>query len=167
MFSKIAEALQFFREHDWRTILIHLSRREAHPLIQFIKYGICGVGSLIIGQSLWLVLSIWLFPALDSDLPKAVRALHSTYNNIIAFFFGNLFAYATNALWVFTPGRHHRILEFFYFTLASTLGLVIGLSVGPLLIQMYGIHTVTAQLSMVFSSVMVNYACRKFFIFKG
>ena len=167
MISKVAEALQFFRENDWRTILVRMNARDTHPLIQFIKYGICGVGSLIIGQGIWLALSIWLFPALDSELPREVRALNSTYNNLIAFFFGNLFAYVTNSLWVFTPGRHHRVLEFFYFTLVSLLGFVIGLSAGPLLIKMYGIHTLLAQLLLIFSSVLVNYVCRKFFVFKG
>lgn len=124
-------------------------------------------GSLIIGQGIWLALSIWVYPALTSDIPKEVRALHSTYNNMISFFFGNLFAYITNSLWVFTPGRHHRVMEFIYFTLISTLGFVIGLSFGPLLIQIYGINTLLAQLMTVFSSVLVNYVCRKFFVFKG
>lgn len=167
MISKIAEALSFFRENDWRTILARLNSRETHPVLQFIKYGICGVGSLIVSQGIWLSLSIWLFPALDDHLPKEVRALHSTYNNMIAFFFGNLFAYVTNSKWVFTPGRHHPVMEFVYFTLISTLGFVIGLSTGPLLIQMYGISTLLAQMLMIVSAVLVNYVCRKFFVFKG
>lgn len=167
MLQTLAATRQFFRDNDWRTILARMNARDTHPLIQFLKYGICGVGSLIIGQGIWLALSIWVYPALTSDIPKEVRALHSTYNNMISFFFGNLFAYVTNSLWVFTPGRHHRVMEFIYFTLISTLGFVIGLSFGPLLIQIYGINTLLAQLMTVFSSVLVNYVCRKFFVFKG
>ena len=167
MLQTLASTRQFFRDNDWRTILARMNARDTHPLIQFMKYGICGVGSLIIGQGIWLALSIWVYPALDSGIPKEVRALHSTYNNMISFFFGNLFAYVTNSLWVFTPGRHHRVMEFIYFTLISTLGFVIGLSFGPLLIQIYGINTLLAQLMTVFSSVLVNYVCRKFFVFKG
>lgn len=161
-----SEICQFFRENDWRTLLTRLNARDTHPLVQFIKYGICGVGSLIVGQTIWFMLSAWVWPALDSDLPKEVRALHSTYNNIIAFFFGNLFAYITNSLWVFTPGRHHRVLEFIYFSLISTLGFVIGLAAGPMLIQIYGIHTLVAQLALVIVSALVNFVCRKFFVFK-
>ena len=167
MLQTLASTRQFFRDNDWRTILARMNARDTHPLIQFMKYGICGVASLIIGQGIWLALSIWVYPALDSGIPKEVRALHSTYNNMISFFFGNLFAYVTNSLWVFTPGRHHRVMEFIYFTLISTLGFVIGLSFGPLLIQIYGINTLLAQLMTVFSSVLVNYVCRKFFVFKG
>ncbi|MFO1482118.1 MAG: GtrA family protein [Verrucomicrobiaceae bacterium] len=144
-----------------------MNARDTHPLIQFIKYGICGVGSLIVGQGIWLALSLWVWPALDNDLPKEVRALNSTYNNVIAFFFGNLFAYVTNTLWVFTPGRHHRVMEFIYFTLISTLGFVIGLAVGPMLIRVYGLNTLVAQMFLVVSSALVNFVCRKFFVFKG
>lgn len=162
----LAETARFLRENDWRTILARMNARDTHPVIQFIKYGICGVGSLIIGQGIWFALSVWVWPALDPDLPKEVRALHSTYNNIIAFFFGNLFAYFTNSLWVFTPGRHHRVMEFIYFTLISTLGFVIGLAAGPMLIQMYGINTLVAQAVLVVVSALVNFVCRKFFVFK-
>ncbi len=167
MIPSLTDTRRFFRENDWRTILARMNARDTHPLIQFMKYGICGVGSLIVSQGIWLALSVWVWPALEPDLPKEVRALHSTYNNVIAFVFGNLFAYITNSLWVFTPGRHHRVLEFFYFTLVSTVAFVIGLAVGPMLIQMYGIHTLLAQLLMIISSVMVNFVCRKFFVFKG
>lgn len=167
MLQTLADTRRFFQDNDWRTIIRRMNARDTHPVIQFMKYGICGVGSLIVGQSIWLALSVWVWPALDPDLPKEVRALHSTYNNVISFFFGNLFAYITNSLWVFTPGRHPRVLEFFYFTLVSTVAFVIGLAVGPMLIRVYGISTLLAQLLLVASSVMVNYICRKFFVFKG
>jgi putative flippase GtrA len=167
MLQTLAETRRFFQENDWRAILTRMKARDTHPAIQFMKYGICGVGSLIVGQGIWLALSLWVWPALDPDLPNEVRALHSTYNNMVAFFFGNLAAYITNSLWVFTPGRHHRVVEFFYFTLVSTVAFVIGLAVGPMLIRMYGISTLLSQLLLVVSSVMVNFVCRKFFVFKG
>ena len=166
--SKISEALLFFRENNWRSILARLNTRDTHPLIQFIKYGICGVGSLSLTTAIFVGLSKWgMYPALDSSLPNEVRALDSTYNNLIAFFFGNIFAYVSNSLWVFTPGRHHRVLEFLYFTAVSTVGFTIGLLAGPLLIKMYGISTLVAQLLLIVSSTMVNFICRKFFVFKG
>ncbi len=57
-------------------------------------------------------------------------------------------------------------MEFIYFSLISTLGFVIGLAVGPMLIQIYGINTLVAQLALVVASAMVNFVCRKFFVFK-
>jgi putative flippase GtrA len=167
--SKIGEAFQFFRENNWRSILVRLNTRDTHPLIQFIKYGICGVGSLALTTAIFYALSRWgMYPALvSSGVTDEVRAVNSTYNNLISFFFGNIFAYVTNSLWVFTPGRHHRVLEFLYFSAVSTVGFSIGLLAGPLLIKMYGISTLSAQLLLIVSSTLVNFLCRKFFVFKG
>jgi putative flippase GtrA len=45
---------------------------------------------------------------------------------------------------------------------------VIGLAVGPMLIQhVWHLDTLLAQFLLVTSSVMVNFVCRKFFVFKG
>ncbi|MFC5455722.1 GtrA family protein [Prosthecobacter fluviatilis] len=169
MMSKIGEALSFFRENDWRAIWARLNIRDTDPLVQFIKYGICGIGSLTITQVIFYSLSRWgMYPALvDSGVTDAVRAVNSIYNNIIAFFFGNIFAYVTNSLWVFTPGRHHRVLEFIYFSTISSIGFGIGLVSGPYLIKWYGISTFVAQLLLIVSSTLVNFICRKFFVFKG
>ncbi|WP_395736726.1 GtrA family protein [Prosthecobacter sp.] len=169
MMSKIGEVLQFVRENSWRSILARLNARDTDPLIQFIKYGICGIGSLTLTTAIFYCISRWgPFPALvSSGVSDEVRALHVTYNNIIAFFFGNIFAYVTNSLWVFTPGRHHRVLEFIYFSTVSSVGFAIGLLAGPPLIRMYGISTLSAQLLLIVSSTLVNFVCRKFFVFKG
>ncbi len=167
MTQTFTQARRFFQENDWRTILARMNARDTHPLIQFMKYGICGVGALIVHQTIWGACSVWLYPAIDSGIPKETRALHSTYNNSVAFLFSNVFAYITNSMWVFTPGKHHRVKEFFYFTLVSTVAFVVGLVAGPLLIHRYGIHTVLAQLLMVVAAVLVNFVCRKFFVFKS
>lgn len=168
MISKIGEALQFIWQNDWRVILARLNTRSTHPAIQFIKYGICGVGSLALTTLIWWALSKWgRYPALEVGMPNELRAVNTTYNNIIAFFFGNIFAYVSNSLWVFTPGRHHRVLEFIYFSAVSSTGFAIGLLTGPLLIKMYGISTFAAQLLLIVSSTLVNFICRKFFVFKG
>lgn len=169
MMSKIGEALQFFQDNDWRSIWRRLNTRDTHPAIQFLKYVICGVGSLVVTSLIYWPLCAWgKFPALESaGLTNEVRALNVTYNKSIAFFFGNIFAYASNSMWVFTPGRHHRVLEFIYFSAVSTAGFVISLLAGPLLIKMYGISTFASFLLEIIASVLVNYICRKFFVFKG
>jgi putative flippase GtrA len=169
MMSKIGEALLFFRENDWRTIRARLNTRDTNPLIQFIKYAICGVGSLALTSLIYWPLCAWgKFPALESaGLSNEVRALNATYNNCIAFFFGNIFAYVTNSMWVFTTGRHHRVLEFIYFSAVSSAGFAASLLSGPLLIKMYGISTFSSFLLQIVASVLVNFVCRKFFVFKG
>ena len=166
MLPPIAPALRFIRENDWPTIWREFNRKDAHPLLQFIKYGLCGGGAFVTHQTVWAVLSSTVYPAIASDIPQDVRALNSTINNCIAFVFSTSVAYVTNVLWVFTRGRHHRMLEIFYFFLISFVSLAGGLAAGPWLIKVYGINTLLAQLSMTVASVLINYVCRKFFIFK-
>lgn len=163
----LTETRRFFQENDWRTILARMNARDTHPLIQFMKYVICGFGAFFFSQIIWLALSLWVWKAIDNSIPQDVRALHSTYNNAIAFFFGNLFAYYTNSKWVFTPGRHGKVVEFVLFTTISSISFVMGLAAGPYLIYRYGISTLLAQLFNQVTSVMVNFICRKFFVFKG
>ncbi len=167
MIPSLAETRQFFQDNDWRTILKRMNERDTHPLIQFMKYGICGVGAVVVSQSIFFALSAWVLPALDPGLDKEVRALNSLINNSIAFFFGNLFAYFTNSKWVFTPGRHGRLAEFLLFTLVSSISFVAGIFAGPYLIYRYGISTWLAQGFMLIISALVNFVCRKFFVFKN
>ncbi|MBE7498587.1 MAG: GtrA family protein [Verrucomicrobiaceae bacterium] len=167
MMQQFADARRFFSENDWRTILARMNARDTHPLIQFIKYGICGVGALVVHQAVWTACSTWLYPAIDSSLPKEVRALNSMYNNSIAVVFSTFFAYVTNVKWVFEQGRHHWVKELFYFMLVSLLSFAAGLAAGPFLIHKYGIHSIVAQGLLVVVSVAVNFVCRKFFVFKG
>lgn len=167
MIPSLAETRRFFQENDWRTILARMNARDIHPLIQFLKYAICGFGAFAVSQVIWLALSIWVWPAIDSNIPQDVRALHSAYNNAIAFFVGNLFAYYTNSKWVFTPGRHGRVVEFLLFSAISSVSFFVGLAAGPLLIHKYGINTLLAQLLNQVTAVMVNFVCRKFLVFKN
>lgn len=156
----------FVRSNDWRTILAHVNSRDAHPLLQFVKYGICGVGAFATHQVIWLALAVWAFPAIDSSLPDATRAWNSTVCNSIAVIFSTLVAYVTNVLWVFKSGRHSRLVEigsFFGIGIVSFGG---GLLAGPWLIQAFGLNTLVAQLSMAVTSVLINFVCRKFLIFK-
>jgi putative flippase GtrA len=167
MLQTLADARRFFSQNDWRAILARIHARDTHPIIQFIKYGICGVGALVVHQTIWTLGSMWLYPAIDNDIPREIRALNSTYNNCIAVVFSSLFAYYTNVLWVFEQGRHHWVKEFFYFMLVSVIGFIAGLAAGPFLIHKYGIHSIVAQGILVVVSVLVNFFCRKFFVFKG
>jgi len=109
MLQTIADARRFFSQNDWRAILARIHARDTHPMIQFIKYGICGVGALVVHQTIWTLGSMWLYPAIDNDIPREIRALNSTYNNCIAVVFSSLFAYHTNVLWVFKQGRNHWV----------------------------------------------------------
>ena len=78
----------------------------------------------------------------------------------------NTLAYVSNALWVFTGGRHHRFKEFLLFSVVSAFSFGAGLVAGPQLIKWFGISTHLAQASFVVTAAMVNFVIRKFFVFK-
>lgn len=164
--SQLQSALQFIKSNDWRTVLAHVNSRDAHPMLQFIKYGICGLGAFITHQLIWLGLSLRFFPSIDSSLPDSTRALNSTISNSIAVVFSTAVAYVTNVLWVFKSGRHSRTVEIASFFSIGVISFAGGLMAGPWLIKTFGLNTLVAQLSMAVTSVLINFVCRKFFIFK-
>ncbi|SKA92727.1 Putative flippase GtrA (transmembrane translocase of bactoprenol-linked glucose) [Prosthecobacter debontii] len=166
MISHFSSAAHFVRNNDWRTILAHVNSRDAHPLLQFIKYGICGVGAFATHQIIWVILSVTLFPSIDPSLSNETRALNSTISNSIAVFFSTAVAYITNVLWVFKSGRHNRLIEIASFFGIGIISFGGGLLAGPWLIKVFGLNTLVAQLSMAVTSVLINFVCRKFFIFK-
>ena len=88
-------------------------------------------------------------------------------DNVICFFFSNLTAYILNVRWVFKPGRHNRVVEVLLFYAVSALSALIGTPLMGLLIRYLGLMTTLAFGVNIVVAVMVNYALRKFVIFKG
>jgi putative flippase GtrA len=88
-------------------------------------------------------------------------------NNIVAFFFSNSVAYTINVFWVFKPGRHKRIVEILMFFGVSAISMAIGTPIMGALIRYLGMTTTLAFGANVIVAVLVNYAARKFIIFKG
>lgn len=156
-----------------------------HPLLQFIKYGLCGGISLIVDISVTFLAAVFLFKALGAndpmvtlfsnlfhtDLPvvidEALRTRNFLIDATIAFIFSNLTAYVLNIKFVFKAGRHQRHQELIYFYLISGVALVITLSLSALLIRTFGVSSSVTKIVGIFSAVLINYAGRKFLIFKG
>ena len=51
-------------------------------------------------------------------------------------------------------------------TLVAAIGHFAGILAGPFLIQRFGIPTLAAQLSLIITSALVNFLCRKFIVFE-
>ena len=96
-----------------------------------------------------------------------IRAQDLLVANCIGFLLANVVAYITNVLFVFKTGRHHPVLEFLYFTAVSGIAFGISQIAGPWLIHRFGLATKLAILTNVFASMLLNFAGRKFFVFKG
>ena len=163
-----------------RNLLQQFLRREAHPVIQFIKYGMAGGLATVVDLGITFFLSWKLIPALTSDdivvtllnlnihpVDVSIRARNYFINCGVAFMFANFVAYVANVLWVFEPGRHSRTKEIGLFYIVSGISFVIGTGFATGLINFLGWTTTVAKVANMITSVMINYVCRKFFIFKG
>ena len=123
----------------------------------------------------WLVLPalsekelvVRLFGLEVTAISDAVRAKRALVDNVIAFAFSNVTAYLINIFWVFHRGRYHWVKEFIMFTGVSGASMAIGTSIQTVLIAQFGMTTEIAFGANLVSALMINYAMRKFVIFKG
>jgi putative flippase GtrA len=163
-----------------QTVLKQFASREHTPVVQFIKYAICGGIATAVHISLFYGCACKLLPALSQQDPvaqalhlsvvtvsDAIRARNSMIDNIVAFIFSNLTAYLLNIFWVFKAGRHHWLLEIGLFYLVSGISVIIGSSLMGYLIQHFGMITTFAFGANVLTSLMINFVLRKYVIFKG
>jgi putative flippase GtrA len=169
-----------------RHLLKQFAQREAHPVVQFLKYSIAGGVATAVDVLIFYVLSWKVLPALQADdglvrllrdwcgldlaiLPvaEAVRARHFVINRVITYFFSNLTAYFINFYWVFTPGRHRRHVEVLLFYAVSLTSLAVGTTLGWAMIHFFGLSTTTSYLGNLVASLAINYVCRKYLVFKG
>jgi len=154
--------------------------REAGPVIQFIKYGIGG--GLATGVHIVIFhLTAWkIFPALQKndffvkyfklsvpELDDATRSRNSMIDHGVTFVFSNFCAYVINILWVFEGGRHGFWVEIGLFYLVSGVSIAICTAFMGFLIKRFGMRTTYAFMANIVAAVLINYAMRKFFIFKG
>ena len=157
-----------------------LLSNQAGALVQFIKYGISGCVAVAAHILVFHLVAWKVFFALQSndwfvrlfnlpirELDDSARSQNSMLSNVIAFMVSNLVAYIINVYWVFVPGRYHWIVEVALFYLVSGVALVVGTVIMGLLIKRFGMLTTYAFGSNIFAALMINYAMRKFFIFKG
>ena len=89
------------------------------------------------------------------------------WSNGIAWIFSNLVAYLLNIFWVFESGRHSRLVEIGLFYLVSGVSMAVGTGLMGFLIRYYEMQTTYAFTANLVSALLINFAMRKFFIFKG
>jgi putative flippase GtrA len=195
MTSALSESLAFLRQNDLKTIFARIKTRDVPGLIQFALYTFCGGIATASFLGIVVVLSKTLIPAYENTfvagesvkffgydlcwlapvkgavnalaINDGIRAKNLLVNNCIAFLITNVIAYVTNVLIVFKSGRHHPVIEFLMFTLISSISFGISQSAGPYLVQKFGLPTNLAILSNVAASILLNFAGRKFFVFKA
>lgn len=159
-----------------RKILSH----EAGPFVQFLKYATVGVMATCVQTAVFYALAATLIPCLGAEdvavrylgLPAAeltdsVRAVRAAIAVGCGFMVANLFCWLMNRWFVFKPGRHVWYVEFLLFFTVSLVAFGVGVGLQTLLIHAAGVMTTVAFLAEVFSSLVINFVVRKFFVFKG
>jgi len=163
----IGRGWSFYQQNGFKASLAAFSSREAHPLLQFIKYGFCGVGALIMHTVIFKLLLMKVWPELnDTAMDRWVRAKSTLTPTFIAFLFANAFVYWLNTKWVFTQGRHSVPVEFLLFTLVNLPGAAGGFLGQSALITFWNWPPMLALVGFVVPNVLINFICRKFLIFK-
>lgn len=151
-----------------------------HPGIQFLKYAFCGGIAFFTDMLTFFVCGWKFFPALKDDellvklfdiqvaqVADAERSLNFIICSAIAFLISNFVAYVLNVLFVFKAGKHSFWKEFGLFYLVSGISIAIGTGLGAGLVYLFGLSALFSYVAKAFSSTMINYAGRKFFIFHG
>ena len=160
-------------------ILRQFFQREAHPVVQFLKYSIAGGLATLVDIVIFSLLGWKVFPCLKEgelvvrwfdlavpQLSDVARAIHYVLSKSLTFLVSNFVAYITNVIWVFHPGRHSRGREIFLFYAVSVTSFILGTLLAAALIRWLGIGTAPAYIANMLASLSINYAGRKFFVFQ-
>jgi len=158
--------------------IIKLIKNKEHPILQFVKYGACGVAATMVDITIFYLFALFIFPALgESDVlvslfgdlvrittdPAQIER-NFVLNSVIAFIGSNLTAYALNVWLVFPSNKASRHREMVLFFVVSGVSIAIGIFLGWVLVRITGGAT-WGYVMKVFSSLMINYVGRKYVVF--
>ncbi len=163
-----------------KNIIKQFTGKEHSPFVQFVKYGIAGGLATGVHVIIVTIIAAFILPSLSPtdklaewlhlpavDIDQATRATRAMLGNFIAFLFSNFVAYFLNIKYVFKAGRHSRSVEVLAFFAVSGTSIAIGSGIVYVLVNNFGFETSIAVFANIVASVMINYAMRKFVIFKG
>lgn len=159
----------FVRQNGVAAALKRSLATDCHPLLQFIKYGVCGVFSVILWTGIMKIFSVSFANLLDENLntDQASRAFWFLAFSWITFLPVDTVVWYVNRKLVFTPGKHSAPVEFLLFTGVSAVSYAIGLILPFYLIRAFNIPNFVAQACFIVSSMLINFIVRKLFIFRG
>ena len=162
------------------TFLRRVLSHDCGAFWQFVKYGVIGSLATIVQTAVLYLLAATVCRCLAADdwavvkfgLPSvdisdAERSIRFVIDVAAGFMVSNIFCWLLNRAFVFRPGRFRWYVEFgmFFGSAAFAWALATGLS--ALLIRCTGLMTSIATVLQVVVSFAVNYAARRFFIFRG
>jgi putative flippase GtrA len=153
---------------------------DAPPLVQFIKYSVVGGMATATHIVTFFLCSLLFLPCFKPDdiavrllgltvpvISENTRLWNAGWCGAAGFTVSNVFCYILNRLFVFKPGRHPWALEFLLFFAVSGISMALGTVIQSVLIKYHGAQTTWAFGTNIVCSLFINYAMRKFVIFKG
>lgn len=163
------------------SIIEQFLSRDAGPVVQFIKYGLAGGVATAVDIFMFYLLAWKFIPALRDDDPvvkrlklkvKPVTEEQRSFRFIVvtalAFIVSNFAAYVLNVLWVFTPDPEKaKWLELAQFYAVSGISIFLGTAVGWVMIKWFHLSTTASYVCKMIAALLINFVCRKFFIFKA
>lgn len=172
MLHLVTETFAFFFRQSPHTTWRRIRSREVPWQIQFLMYCFCGVLATFVSVGLTVLFSTYLIPAYEGMLVDGepisdeLRSRNLTLNSCLAFVPTNFVVYALNVLLVFKPGKLGLWKELGLFTAVNLFSFIVSLLSGPMLIYYLGISTNFALLINTVVAFAVNFAARKFLIFR-
>ncbi len=163
IFRESKLAWSYLRSHGLRASLLG---RDTPFLIQFGKYGLCGVLSVLVFLIVTLAGQHLSPDKFSLDLTTTTRARNIVLLHFLAFLPSNFSTYYLNRLFVFTPGRHNPLKEIGLFTLISFLSFSLGEILPLWLVSQHNVPNGIAHGSFIISSALINFAARKFLVFE-
>ncbi len=170
--SELQRGVDFTRNNPAGTVWKEFSSaRNKHPLIQFVKYGVCGGIATVVQQVVFIVLGFTILPHFNSvaiplELSMDRIIINFALSSLIGFVASDIVCYALNIKFVFESGRHKDWIAFLLFTAFASIGFFAGLVMG-IVARRTGVDSWGAAITLIVVSALVNYAFRKFFVFKG
>jgi putative flippase GtrA len=152
------------------------------PVAQIIKYIICGGLSVAVDMVAFYLLAWLVFPCLRLSDPVAqliqwagfsiqeISEAELQHNywiiKVICFLLSNAVVYILNVLFVFNTGRYRKPIEILLF-FGSSLFQFFFIWLGGILISNFGWEVTYSNITMLLTSMMLNYIIRKKVVFKG
>lgn len=152
------------RRLGWRAALSEVMRPDAGGTWQLMKYLLIGGLSVFVfigSCALFRILAVYGLGASYEE--------HRVFWNLLEIGVGfiptNAFTYATNRRWVFVAGRHHPKKEFFLFTAAAFLSLVVAEGSAYAFMTQTAIGDFLVKLAVIAICTLVNFTFRKLVVF--
>lgn len=175
------------REPGFLKLLTWFLSNKRTGMVQFVKYG--GVGAFCtlmnVVLTMWLSASVLMcippedshkelffgmaidLPHVSADFPKWVRITYFAINSTIGFLVSNIACWLLDRIFVFRPGRHKTSRELAYFVAVSGVALGVGQAVQAALMYFAEASSWTSLGANILAALSINFAARKFFVFKG